>query len=313
MPNLNEADNKPNDDGLDGLNEKDRKETEDIIKEIGVDAKDTKPPVEEKPKEEAEKPKPEVPKPEEKPEEKPEPKPEEKSRKVKLIPAEVHYTARDKWEKREKELKDELDAARKGAVDNPPKPKEDQPDADLRKQTDKIAEKYGTDPDEEYERAVIARGTQPTAPKVEIPKEITEGIEEINKYKQEKQLEAEEAHFKGDFDSKILPLIKAEYGDDVPQATVEKIRDAVKDKAYSDTYEKVPLTTIYKGEDEFRSLIPEKQRGSEKSRGGYQASQKQFQTDELDLNVEQSGEVVEKMTAEQFDTYSSNMAKRERR
>lgn len=300
------------DDGIENLPEAQRKETEDIIAEIEKEAQPPEP--EEKEKPEEKKPK-EDPKPEDKQKAADEKKPDEKSRKqVKLIPAWVHETAKSQWEAREKELQDELKKAAEGSKHDQEKGEkaDDTIDADLRKKTDAIAHKYGTDPDEEYDRAVTSRGTVQPAPKVEIPKEIAEGIAKINKYEQDQQTLTEEAHFTSDFDSKILPLIKAEYGDDVPESTIEDIKDNVKAKAYSEEYAKVPLSTIYKGEDQFRGIIPKKQSGSEKSRGGYRAAAEPFKGDELDLTKEQSDEMVANMTPEQFDTYSNNMQKKEK-
>lgn len=316
---MSDLDNNPNGDGIEELSEKERKETQEIIKEIASDTQASKP--EEKPEEKVEPKKPDE-KPKEEPKDKPsdaeDKKPDEKSRKqVKLIPAWVHETAKSTWEKKEAELNQRIIDAAKGSA----KDKEEVKDKDshsnvdtqLRKKTDEIANKYGVDPDEEYERALAYRDSlKPENPKMEIPKEITEGLDKINKYEHEKQVEAEEAHFNSDFTNKILPLIKTEYGNDVPASTIEDLKEKVKAKAYSEDYAKVPLTTIYRGEEEFRDVIPKKQAGSEKSRGGFHQSQEVSKTDEMDLTTEQPDSVVAKMTEKEFDTYSTNMAKKEK-
>lgn len=310
MPDLN---NDPEGDGLDNLPKEKREETESIIKEIEaekkkdadttqVDAPKVEPKPEEKKPKEEEKPK-EAPKDEDKKTD------EEKSRKSQtLVPAWKLKVAEDQLKKTREDLAD----AQKSTTKVTEKSDTPQPDDELRKKTDVIAKKYGTDPDEEYERALTARGDLKPQ-KVEIPKEITEGFKKIEQLENEKKVEVEELHFNTDFDSKLLPLIKAEYGDDVPKSVIEDIKDKVKSKAYSEEFAKVPLSMIYKGDDEFREVIPAKARGAEKSRGGFHEANKAQESDELDLTKEQSDDVVGSMTNDQFDIYSKNMQSKERK
>ena len=308
-----DADQEPKNDGLEELPEKERKETEEIIKEIAAATPDSKPD-----------PKPEV-KPEDKPEEKPEKKDEEKpiepkpeeSRKTKMIPAwqfEKEQAQRisdhKKWEEERQKLTDQLANAGKASAEKPTdNPTND--DAELRKKTDSIAEKAGIDPDAAFELAKIAReGAKPA--KYEIPEELKNGLDKVTKIAAEEEARAEESRFNADFDARILPLVKQEYGDDVPTTVIEKVKDQIKDKAYTDEYSKVPLTTIYKGEDNFRGLIPPKQRGAEASRGGHQSYHEATHVEGPDLTQELSGEELNNLTPEQFDTYAANMEKREK-
>lgn len=312
-----DANQEPIDDGLKDLPEAARKETESIIKEIADDAQKV-----DKPKEEPEKPK-DPPHEEKKPEaKKPEDskvvdpvdpkKPEEESRKkAKLMPAWQHEIEKGKWEKERAELEAKLAAAGKNSREEK---KEDTSEADrdaaLRKETDKIAEETNIDPDAAFRIAKVAqKGVKPAAT-FELPPETKATLEKVDKYAADQETQAEERAFNSDFEAVILPLVKAEYGDDVPATAISKIKDQVKAKAYTDEYSRVPLATIYKGEDEFRKVVPGKADGAEKSRGGHQEEHERKEPKGVDLSKELSDDEVAKLSPEEFDTYSNNMGRR---
>lgn len=322
----------PKDDGLDTLPEDARKETEDIIKEIEKENNAAPPPPPEKPTEKTEEKPPKEDKAPDKPKEDhgDKPKegdkkaPDEQSRKKGFVPVEKYYTETRALEGKITELQDELAKAAKGSAREQDKQGDDKKeqgriDADLRKKTDAIAAKYGTDADEEYEKAEALRDALKTAPqaKVEIPKEIEDGFKEFKEYKHQQEVATEETLFNTDFDKKILPLVQAEYGKDVPESVIADVKDKVKAKAYSEEYGKVPMTTIYKGEDEFRGLIPDKQKGSEKSRGGTKATidaegAEKGDGPDLSGRSELSSTELEKLTGPEFDKYSDARAAYER-
>ena len=108
------------------------------------------------------------------------------------------------------------------------------------------------------------------APATADPK-IKEALAEIERNKADSAAQVEIAQFSADFDKEILPLIKKEYGDkegNVPPETVTKIKDQLAKIAYTSEYAKVPYTVIYRGQEDFRGIIPPAAKGAEASRGG---------------------------------------------
>ena len=309
---MSETKNEPNQDGLENLPENQRKETQEILDEIGKDGKPSEadgdkpaPKPEEKPKEEEKK--------EDKPDAKPEEKKPDKSdrRPVKLIPAHVHYTARDQWQKKEKELSDEI--ARLSSSKPPAKAddtgddksKSDTVDQEVENLKKKWEEK-GYDPELIGDLVSHARKNQGT-----LPAEISEKLADIDRIKSEREAEVEEVHFNSDFDKIVLPLIKAEYGDDVPSQVIADVKEDLKGMAYDEKYAEVNYDVLYKGHDQFRGVIPPKKHGAEGSRGGTETDAS-VSGDKIDLTQPQSDDVIKKMTDADFDTYSTNMQKREK-
>lgn len=308
---MSETKNEPNQDGLENLPENQRKETQEILDEIEKGGK----PSEANGDEPAPKPE-EKPKEEEKKEEKPDAKPEEKKEKsdrrpVKLIPAHVHYTARDQWQKKEKELTDEisrLSSSKPPAKENDThdgKSKSDTVDEDVENLKRKWEEK-GYDPELIGDLVAQAKKNQGT-----LPAEISEKLADIDRIKSEREAEVEEVHFSSDFDKIVLPLIKAEYGDDVPSQVIADIKEDLKGLAYDEKYAEVNYDVLYKGHDQFRGVIPPSKKGAEGSRGGTE-SDTSVSGEKIDLTQPQSDEVIKKMTDAEFDTYSMNMQKREK-
>lgn len=307
--------------GIENLSDKDRKETQEILDEIENSGKDSQA---DGKKEEDQKPSGE--KPEEKPDLPPKKadedgtkknddkgdkgkKPEER-RPTKLIPAEVFYTHRAKTEQQVKELQAEIDRL-KGTSTSQQDKKEDTPDDSEKKdqvdtRIDALKKKWeekGYDPDLISDMAALAMQNDGR-----LPKEVSERLETIDKIKNEREAEAEEISFNADFDKVVLPLIKTEYGDDVPKAVIEEIRENLKGMAYQEEYGKVPYEVIYKGKDMFRGVIPPKKKSAESSRGGTEDGATD-RSEKPDLTKPLSDEEVEKLSPEDFDKYSDNMAR----
>lgn len=290
---------------------KDREETGKILDEIEQEQK----PEEEKPeapaKPEADKPKPEEegkPKPEAGKEEdgKKEPPKPEGRREVKLMPAWLHERSKSDWEKREKELIDALAIAKgqqngKGDEEKPaPKGEE------LEQKAAALAEKHGITVELAKDLVELA------AQQGKLPADIVEKLKDVDTFREQQAVIAETTQFNADFDAQILPLIKAEYGNEVPQATIDGIRDSLKELAYTPEYAKVPYTTLYKGEDKFRGVIPPLKKGAENSKGGSVGAEDGAKGDELDLTKPLTDEQVKGLSGKDFDTYCQNMEKYEK-
>lgn len=319
---------------LDAMPEKERKETEEILDDLATGGKKSdadggkgKAGEEEKPAEE------EKPKPEEKPKEgddaKPKPEADKKGdegkgnegqrRAPKLVPAWILEKEKDQASKRESELKTQLEEALKGGkkAEDAGKPDE-QVQKDLEATANTIAEKFGREPEEILEILKAAGG----GTKVFIPPEVAEGLKAIEGIKAQEEIKLEEAAFSADFDKMVLPLIKKEYGDDVPAETILKIKEDLKAVAYDADYEKVPYATIYKGRDEFRGVIPEKGRGAEHNRGGSaiidgegsqaKAGTVDWERIKSDDSYELSDEELRKLSDEDFDKYGAAMDARDK-
>lgn len=307
-----------NGDALDGLPVNERKETEEILSEIDAEAG----------KKEGDEPDDEAKKAEEtrraglsqeerdaedaaaeaakegKPEEKKSEeavKPEARRNAPKLMPTYVHKVAEKTWQKEKGELLQQIEDLSK---DNTPKGEELDEAAKAAKD-EKIkafAEKHGHD--EEFVRELLDIAGENDG---KLPEKVVEGLKKAQMVSTERELEIEEANFSSDFDRVVLPLIKAEYGDDAPSSLISDIKEDLKVLAYSEEYAKVPYAVIFKGQDEFRGLIPEKNKGAEGSRGG--TSESVVDTEKPDLTQPLPDEVIKTLSDDDFDEYSKNMEK----
>lgn len=290
---------------LNGLSQKDRDETQEILDEIDSQAPKTTEPTDEAKKPEE---KPEVEKPE-KSEEKPEEDKDSKNpparREAKLMPAWLHERAKADWAKRESELLQQVEQASKEAIEKKGDGKAtvDSVDNDVKL----IAEKHDISEDlaKDLVEAAIKRAGV-------IPPELSEKLKQIDQLNEAKAIETELTSFNADFNTQIIPLIKAEYGDDVDPEIVERIREDFKEKAYTPEYAKVPYKTIYKGEDQFRDVIPPKKKGAESSRGGSTAAAEMLGEEAVDLTKPLSDDAISKLAAAEFETYCKNMESYER-
>lgn len=312
------ADNTPNDElnrevdteALNGLPSKDLKETQEILDEI---ASETAPKEGDKKPETADKPelKPGEKKEEGKPETETKPgeddgKKPEPRREVKLMPSWLHERAKADWEKREKELLDEVEKAKGTSIrQEGDKPKDE--NLETEKEAEALANKHGLTVD--LAKDLIAL----TNRNGKLPSDVQEKLKAIDDMRDSAAITAEATAFNADFDRQILPLVKAEYGLDVPAEVIEQVREELKAKAYTPEYAKVPYSTIYKGEDQFRELVAPVKKGAEGGRGG--TTSKEIisgEGDAPDLTQPLSDEALKGLTDEQFATYEKNMESYER-
>lgn len=314
---------------LDNMSAKDRKETEEILEDITGKKDGAKP--EAKPGEE------EKPKPEEKPDDSKDKKPDEKKpedskpkdgdqdgnkrREPTLVPAWMLKTAEDQAKKREEKLLADLDAAKtagKTAEDKGAKP-EDVNQA-YEKKLESISEKTGIDIEALRE---LADAFKPASQEsFKLPPEVDEKLKKLDAITLEREIAVEEAKFAEDFSRVVLPLIKKEYGDDVPPETISKLKEDLKKVAYSPEYAKVPYETIYKGSDEFRGVLPPKFKAGEQSRGGTvqlsdadkaaKGGDVDFDKLKTDPNYDLSDDEVRKLSDTDFDKYGEAMRVREK-
>lgn len=303
-----DANMEANRDALDGLPADQRKETEEILDEINKENADPVKPEEKKDE------------PEKKPEEdktgdegkKPESdggekdkdgkpaedkKPEvEQRRSAKLIPAWVHERHKADTEKQITDLKAKIEELTKD-----PTKKGQEGTADEEAEIAAIAEKHGYEVDFVKEVVKLSRGNQG-----KIPDDIAKGLSKINEIAAEREQEAELAQYEADFTRLVVPLIKKEYGDDVPESAIAKIKEDLKAIAYSEEYAKVPYNEIYSGKTDFRGVVQPKHKGGESSRGGTEGADN-TNGEALDLTKPLTDEQLLTLTDAQFETYGKNM------
>jgi hypothetical protein len=304
------SNNEPNQDGLENLPEAQRKETQQMLDEIAAEdaakAGDKPKGDEEKPKEgETGKPdeskKDDPKKPDGKPEDKKEKEKPEGRRPAKLIPAWVHERAKEDWTKQEAKLKADIEALSKGKPSSEGGKDESKASKEARDAGIKaLAEKHGYS--EEFVRDVLSMADEN---KGVIPPEVAQKLSQVDKLSEEREIQIEEAQFSQDFDKIVLPLIKAEYGDNVPQNVIVDIKEDLKGLAYSTEYSKVPYEVIYNGTKDFRSRVPDAKKGAEDSRPGQGGVNDGKEA--IDLTKPLSDEVVATLSDKQFETYSNNM------
>lgn len=305
-------------DALNGLPDKERKETLEILDEIEKESaqnstskpeeKPDQKPDEGKPKDGDEKGKSDGKKPdldEDKGKSK-----SESRREVKLIPAFIHEIEKKKLNSRISELQSEVETLTKGNSNRPDdgKSKDNHDEPDSEKEINEVAEKHGVSPELVKDMLALANKNG------KLPSDVAEKLAEIDRLKNESSIKAEEQAFENDFSQKIVPLIKAEYGDNVPAGVINQIKEDLKAKAYTPEYEKVPFTVIYKGEDNFRGLIAPEKKGVEGGRGGTfnKENAEKAGGDQLDLTKPLADDVVRSLSDADFDTYCKNMESYER-
>lgn len=313
MNNEQELNQGADDGGLSNLPEAERNETKAILDEIEAAA----------PKDPVKKEEPPAPKPEDdkkpeadkkvdgdkKPEgEKPpaEDKKPEARREPKMMPSWQHERAKAAWEREKKELTAKVEsAAGKPQVNEPGKPDEKAASDLDPKEIQAIAEEVGVEVKTVEKLLALANKNGG-----KIPQEVMDKLEKVDKLSAEREAEVETIQYNADFDRLITPLIKAEYGDDVSPDVIADIRNTLKGLAYSDDFAKVAYATLYRGEEQFRNLVPPKAKGAEGSRGGTVAAdeaRKAATPAGLDLTKPLSDEQIKQLSDADFDTYCKNM------
>lgn len=310
----NDQGNILDDSGINNLPEKEKEETQEIIDEIKKEEEPEKDPADkdlDKPKEEEEpedKPKDENPKDEDEgkdPDEgkdeadkdKKEDKKEPPRSKSKLLPNWIH-------EKAIREKNEEIDSLSKTIEElkssNNDKPNEEISESDKDSLKAEIEEKFkdkDLDPEiiESIVKIAIERGGK-------LPAEVQDKLKVIDDIREKSEIEAEETAFNSNFEEFVVPLIKAEYGEDISKDTIDVIREKTKEIAYTEEYKQTPYGVIYKGVDDFRKFERPKA-GSESGKGGMNNSDTGKETDEMDFsNV--SEEDIDKMDGPTFDKFS---------
>jgi hypothetical protein len=296
---------------LDGLSDPARQETEEILNEIEQEENkelDKKPPEDGKPKPEDKKEetpdkKPEDGKPEdERTPKKPDTEPERKS--SSLMPSYVHKIAMEKKEAEISDLKKKVDELSKGVIPkSEERPVTAEQEADLEKEVTRLAEEHKLDP--KLVKGLLDLGMKYGG---KLPPEVTAKLAQVDKITQESEVLAEETAYNAAFDKHVLPLIKAEYGD-LPEDTIQAIREKMKEKAYSADYAKTPYSVIYKGVDDFRSYKRPPAKSAESGEGGDETGGEGDGASEFE-NVTDAD--IDRMDSATFDRYTAHMEKKER-
>lgn len=287
--------------GLDTLPENERKETQEILDSLAP-AKDEDKPEEKQPaKEEA-------------PKEPAEPKDEDKNerRDVALMPAWKHKIAEKQWQDEKADLERKLAEASdsKGKPSSAELPvtepeKKSESDIDIKA----LAEELGAD---ESTVAKIIEAAEERAKAQYKPFELSDedkqALVAAKEYQAQQALDTERALFERDFTKDVLPEIKKEYGDDVPESVIADLKEKLHGIAYTPEYKLIPYNEIYRAKAEFRGVAAEKRKSAESSRGGaFQVSGETVKYEDLDENQ------IANLSGEDFDKYSDYMARRERK
>ncbi len=297
LDNLPEAERKETMEILDGIDKDNKREGS----EVEPDDKGKKPEGDEKPEDGKEKKEPEKKPAEKKPEEdgkKPEEK-VEKRREAKLIPAWQYEIAKKKMADENSSLKAEIERlSGKAQGDLSQKGKDD-----LKKEIEKLAEDEGVSSSlVERMLDIMKKNADPA-----IPQEFLTKLEEVDRLRAEREVEVEEAKFSRDFDATIVPLVRAEYGDNVPQHVIDEVKNDLKELAYSEEYGKIPYSTIYKGEDKFRSRVAPAKKGAEGSSAGTFHKEGIQGSGGKDLSKPLSDQDIRTLSDKDFETYMNNM------
>lgn len=307
--------------GTENLPESERQEVAEIHGEIKAEeTPSTQTPPAETPTPEAPKDPetlaPEAPKPAdaEKPGETTEPKepvepkqPEAPRSKGKLMPAWAHEVATKKLNQEIENLKGQLAAKGDTTGQQPASPPTQAPQSDekLNEQVNSLAEKHNLDP--ELVKSIVELGR---ANSNVLPPEVQALIaksQDIDTIKASYEVQAEEQAFNSSFDEHVVPLIKAEYGEDVGKDTIDAIRESMKETAYTEEFQGTPYSVIYKGVDTFRGYSRPAAQTAEPGRGGTEHVN-QHTASEVDFSTV-SQEDIDKMDGETFDKYSDWLGK----
>jgi len=203
------------------------------------------------------------------------------------VPYAKFQKKRGEWKKREKELETELEITKKQ--------KEELEQAassqNIEKDVDKFIEKTGMEKEAVMELISIIKKHAGVSPDVE---------KRITNFERTSAEAAEKAAFENDFEKNVLPLIK-EANVDVTSAQIAKAKEKIKELAYQDGKEKIPLDYIFaRHQKDLSGLIakPEKKKSAEGSRPGSQAGAKPVEYENI------TAEQINNMTDAEFEKYS---------
>ena len=181
----------------------------------------------------------------------------------KLMPAWVHERAIAEKQKAIDELTEKLNNKPDDQSGKKEPTQEEQ--AALEAEIKATAEKHKLDP--ELVKSLIDMGRKYGGT---LPPEITQKLAKLDDITLEREVAAEEQLYTSNFDKEVLPLVKKEFGDDVPADTISQIRDELKNLAYTETYKQTPLAVIFKGVERFREFKRPPAGSGEAGRGGFQ-------------------------------------------
>lgn len=103
-----------------------------------------------------------------------------------------------------------------------------------------LASSYGLDLDanqQAFFEALASKGNS-------VPDEV---VQNIQAFQQQQKVDSLESQYSNEFNNDVLPLIKEQYGD-LPESQLTSLRQKLHDKAFSDTYAKVPLSNVFRAE-----------------------------------------------------------------
>lgn len=133
---------------------------------------------------------------------------------------------------------------------NPKEPIKLEEKATISEEQKSLAEKYGIEP-EDFVKLF---------PSKEVVKEVIKsGLSDEQKalldtLQTERQERAISDGFRNEFEKDVLPLIKAEYPN-ISDEKVGEIKSKIFEKIQIEQYSMTPLSTLYKGEDDFRGVV----------------------------------------------------------
>jgi len=196
-------------------------------------------------------------KPEEEVEEEKETEEEKPNRIPNMMPAFKHKIAEKNWSKRETELLGEIETLKNKPTETPIQEAEANKDMDSK--IAELAEEKGVD-------AELIKKIISLVPKQETPLEIKDALDSMKDLKAQQETVKADNQFNQEFSS-IEPLIKTEYPD-ISEGDLSKLKQQLKDTAFTEEYAKTPLSVIYKGLDGFRGAVMTKKKSAESSRSG---------------------------------------------
>jgi hypothetical protein len=106
-----------------------------------------------------------------------------------------------------------------------------------------LGDEFGVDKNflAKLEKAIVS--------KTSIPKDISEKLKELDVIKQDRAKEYQENSYLKEFESDVLPIIKAE-NPNISETALSQIKDNLKKYAFSEEYAKLPLNKVFKVEKE---------------------------------------------------------------
>jgi len=226
-----------------------------------------------------------IPKEEPKKEEtKSEPKKEEKTEKPAKEPSKTETwrvrVQENKWEKEKEEMQNEFKtqvAELQQKVEELSKSKMTVSEkAEIADEIEEIAKEFGLD---DANKNLIKKLEQSILKKVSLPKEVAAKIEG---FESERIAINQEKQFNSEFETDVLPLIRAEYPN-ISDSSLSEVKAKILETAFREEYLKVPLKKIFKAEQDELGIseVPHK-KGLETSKSGQNRATETVDFDKMD-------------------------------